>query len=593
MYNIVVNSLEDFMSKLVVNTKNDKMRDFLRYVDNRDSYFTSEDDISEINDNKNIWAGFAYQVFLSGVIGNELSQREELFLDAYFNKYILDEKELTKLEKNLKGFYLKHRLSSDFKYNHCLDENKNALHPEYENGLKEYVATIAGLVSLIMDEDVKVNVIEANQERPNKEIVYNDKTKTFTLDEKFISDVYYDMLTENNTITTTFEKVHMMCIEMELAKLNKVKKEEISLRALSYTLEDYLYSKGTKNTKVGKAYAELFDSIIANRRIILDAREEAFTKIASANWLYNDAEYKADNLIMRSYLNDLLIQNNNAPHIRRDARYLSGIEYPEEVFKTMFNMYVNGLKAMPKTKLTNVTKYFARNGNALTVLDMGLILKEYDAKIAKVKDDEDKQAELEFEKSQVKKVMKYIKDTVPSYKIEEKLLKLVTQELTQEEAKKLDDEIISECISDYGAYQDMKYRLEHMYTQLDNLASSNSISKINFVRSKEKVLANMIDKFSHIDTEIDIFLSYLGSEFEFESPEKTLVITKQDDMNKILSAIQELMGRGIVTSEKMINNSIRYGTPVLRNLTPGFKKFAEDLLAAKGVKEFKKAKSIK
>ena len=103
----------------------------------------------------------------------------------------------------------------------------------------------------------------------------------------------------------------------------------------------------------------------------------------------------------------------------------------------------------------------------------------------------------------------------------------------------------------------------------------------------------MISRFSHIDKEIEIFLSYLGSEFEFESPEKTLVITKHDDMNKILSAIQELMGRGIVTSEKMVNDSIEYGTPVLRNLTPGFKKFAQDLLAAKGVKEFKKAKSIK
>ena len=158
---------------------------------------------------------------------------------------------------------------------------------------------------------------------------------------------------------------------------------------------------------------------------------------------------------------------------------------------------------------------------------------------------------------------------------------------------KLDDEIISDCISNYGAYQDMKYRIEHMYNQLDNLASSNSLSKINFVRSKEKVLANMIDKFSHIDTEINDFLYRLGSEFEFESPKTTLVITKQDDMNKILSAIQELMGRGIVTSEKMIESSIKNGTPVLRNLTPGFKKFAEDLLAAKGVKEFKKKKSIK
>lgn len=593
MYNIVINSLENFMNKLVIDTKNDKMRDFLRYVENQEGYFTSDDTLAEIHNSKNIWAGFAYQVFLEKYEGKELSNREENFLNAYFEKYILSAKELTKLEKDLKGLYLKHRLSDDYPLNHVLNENKEPIYPVFENGVKEYATTIEGLVSLIMGEDIKVEVVEKEEGKTTKDLVYNDKTKTFTLDKKFIGDVYYNMLTNYYSITDTFQKVHEMCIEVELAKLNKVKKEDISLTALVYTMEDYLYSKGTKNTKVSKAYAELFDSIIANKQIDLDAREAALLKICSANWLYSDSEYKANNPIMRGYLNDELIKNNNAPHIRRDARFLSGVGYPEEVFVTMFNMYVNGLKTMPKTKLTNVTKYFAINGNALTVLDMGLILKEYDSKIVKAKDDEEKQIKLEIEKGKVKKVLKYIKDTVPSYKIEEKLLKLVTQDLTEEDAVKLDDEIISDCISNYGAYQDMKYRIEHMYNQLDNLASSNSLSKINFVRSKEKVLANMIDKFSHIDTEINDFLYRLGSEFEFESPKTTLVITKQDDMNKILSAIQELMGRGIVTSEKMVESSIKNGTPVLRNLTPGFKKFAEDLLAAKGVKEFKKKKSIK
>ena len=593
MYNIVINSLEKFMNKLVVDTKNDKMRDFLRFVDNQESYFTSDDSLSEIDNNKNIWAGFAYQVFLERYEGKELTSREENFLNAYFTKYILEAKELTKLEKDLKGLYLKHRLSDDYALNHVLNENKEPIYPVFENGVKEYATTIEGLVSLIMGEDIKVEIVSKEENKTNKDLVYNDKTKTFILDKNFIEDIYYNMLINNYSITDTFQKVHEMCIEMELAKLNKVKKEDISLTALTYTMEDYLYSKGTKNTKVSKAYAELFDSIIANKQIDLDAREEALLKICAANWLYSDSEYKANNPIVRGYLNDELIKNNNAPHIRRDARFISGIEYPEEVFITMFNMYINGLKTMPKTKLTNVTKYFARNGNALTVLDMGLILKEYDSKIVKAKDDEEKQVELEIERDKVKKVLKYIKDTVPSYKIEEKLLKLVTQDLTEEDALRLDDEIISDCLSNYGAYQDMKYRLEHMYNQLDNLASSNSISKINFVRSKEKVLSNMIDKFSHIDTEINYFLYRLGSEFEFESPKTTLVITKQDDMNKILSAIQELMGRGIVTSEKMIDESIKYGTPVLRNLTPGLKQFAEDLLAAKGVKEFKKKKSIK
>lgn len=593
MYNVVVNSLDNFMSKLVIDTKNDKMRDFLRYMGNQNSYFSSEDTLVEIDNTRNIWAGFAYQVFIDKTNGVELSNREALFLSTYFEQYLLEAKSLTPIERDLKGLYLKYRLNRDCPYNHVLDENGEKLHPEYEKGLKEYVKSIKGLVSLIMGEDINIDVIESNEERPNKKMIYNDKTKTFVFDENYVKEMFDESLDRYNTLSCTFEKVHAMCIEMELAKLNKVKKEEISTRALMYTLEDYLDSKASKNTKVGKAYAELFESIVANKMIDLDAREAAFDKIAAAQWLYSTAEYNVDNPLMRGYINDILITNNNAPHLRRDVRYIGGVELYEEAFSTMFNMYINGLKAMPKTKLTNVTKYFARNGNALTVLDMALIIKEYDAKIAKYMDDEEKQAELEEEKSNVKNIINYIKRTVPSYKIEEKLLKYVTKDMDEAEAKELDDEIISECISNYGAYMDVKYRVEHMRTQLDNLASSNSIRKINLVRSKEKVYTDMINRFEHIDKEIQIFLWHLGGSFEFEPAEKTVVISKKDDMNKILAAVQELMGRGIITSEKMINESIENGTPILRNLRPGFKKFAEDILAAKGVKEFKKKKNTK
>ena len=43
----------------------------------------------------------------------------------------------------------------------------------------------------------------------------------------------------------------------------------------------------------------------------------------------------------------------------------------------------------------------------------------------------------------------------------------------------------------------------------------------------------------------------------------------------------------------MVKDSIMYGTPILRDITPGYKKFAEDVLAGKGVKEFKKSKKNK
>ena len=76
------------------------------------------------------------------------------------SKYILSAKELTKLEKDLKGLYLKHRLSDDYPLNHVLNENKEPIYPVFENGVKEYATTIEGLVSLIMGEDIKVEVVE-------------------------------------------------------------------------------------------------------------------------------------------------------------------------------------------------------------------------------------------------------------------------------------------------------------------------------------------------------------------------------------------------------------------------------------------------
>ena len=48
MNGIIVNSLNNFMSNLSIDTKNDKIRDFLRYMDSKETYFSNEDDELEI-----------------------------------------------------------------------------------------------------------------------------------------------------------------------------------------------------------------------------------------------------------------------------------------------------------------------------------------------------------------------------------------------------------------------------------------------------------------------------------------------------------------------------------------------------------------
>jgi hypothetical protein len=394
---------------------------------------------------------------------------------------------------------------------------------------------------------------------------------------------------------------------MELYELNNIRKNEISVTALIYTIEDYLYSKALKVNGVGKAYAALYKNTIAHKLIDVDARERAFDKLVSAFSLNINNRYGAMGDLINHHLNDLLIDNNHLRHYIADAKYFDTNNLQDDAFSKLFAMYVNGLKAMPKTKLTNVTKYFAINGNTLTVLDMNLIIKDYDHKIAKLekaienaKDEDEiisltsKKDAIEIEKNNVKKVMKYIKDRVISYQIEEKLLKYTSDEkLSKEEKTEIYDHILDLCFDNYSEYLEMKHRVKHMYDQLDNLAGSNSPSKIALIRFKESTLSKMIKAFDDLDQYLEWKKLQLSSNFEFEDASRTLVIHEVKDMDKVISLVQELIGRGVITSEKMIKDSIENGTPLMRNLNPGFKEFAQDALAAKGVKEFKKKKPKK
>ena len=91
---------------------------------------------------------------------------------------------------------------------------------------------------------------------------------------------------------------------------------------------------------------------------------------------------------------------------------------------------------------------------------------------------------------------------------------------------------------------------------------------------------------------IDIITPLINLKKQIDE-KRNVVIHNPVEMNKIISIVQQLIGRGVITSEEMINDSIINGTPIIRNLNPGFKKFVEDLLASKGVKEFKTDKKRK
>jgi len=600
MSGMLVKSLDNYMGSLSVNLKNEKVREFLRYMSSRDSYFLDEDTQEEILETKNMWAGFAYMTLLDSINGKELTQREESFLEKYFVEYLLIEQSVG-LERDLKGFYTKYRLSGDYYPNKIAIDPQTqwANHPEFEEGVEEYRKTVESIISEVYGRKIEVVVEEENDLHPLAEIQYFSKANKLILNEKFVSHAYIDMLRDGYDITHAFDMIYKICTQMELTELNKVKKNEISVTALIYTIEDYLYGKALKSNKIGGVYNALYNSVLANKLIDIHARDNAFMKLITKPMFFKDNEYGITNDRLDTYFNNLLSDNNHLLHYIPDARYFDTNNLDRDAFSKLFTMYVNGLKAMPKTKLTNVTKYFVLNGNALTTLDMMVIINEYNFKIKKLetKDDQisaSKKEQLIKEKNEIAKVMNFIKENVNSYNIEQQLLELVMNEkLSSEERNKVMDVIIDRCFENYSDYLEMKHRVTHMYTQLDNLAGSNSPSKIASIRLKREILSKVMDKFSEIDELLEWKKIQLSDGFEFEDSAKNIVIHQVKNMDKVLTIVQELIGRGIITSEDMINDSIENGTPLIRNLTPGFKEFVEDALATKGVKEFRKKKNKK
>ena len=205
MNGIIVNSLNNFMSNLSIDTKNDKIRDFLRYMDSKETYFSSEDDELEIINTRNIWAGYAYLVFMDKENGIQLSDREKMFLDRYFNEYLLNEN-TTDYESDLKSMYLKYRLSENYPFNHCVDEFYNPITPYWQQGVEEYRKTIEGFISLIYGNKIELEIVDQHT-HPSISVVYNEKANKLRVAEYYFKGKYMDLL-KNGKPEVSFEQIY-------------------------------------------------------------------------------------------------------------------------------------------------------------------------------------------------------------------------------------------------------------------------------------------------------------------------------------------------------------------------------------------------
>lgn len=569
--------LDNYMQTLTIDVKKDKIKEFYRYLDNPSKYFKYDSE-KEIEDTKNIWAGYAYVILADKINGTcNINEQEEEFLSKYYEK-MLSKHTLNKWEKEVKGLFIKYRLSKDYSYNNLVKLPLDTKNEDFNLGLNEFVSTLESIVSSIYSKNIKID-----GSRP----IYPDidhKGSTINVSSFRLKRAYKNFLEDNYNIKCALDVVKEIVKVLELEKLEEAKSNEISERAVIYTLEDYLQSKASKKTKLANVYHSLYVNIIKNKQIIIDSNKLALQELNSINETFKDSIYNEIDEKFNEYLKEYNNDVNNMEHFSKDIKYFDINNLEKDGLSKLYDMYTKGLKAMPKTKLTNVTKYFALNGDCLTTIEMDAIIDDYKWKIKNAKK-QDKKHQLKNEMDKIEKVMNFIKGISYSYTIEQTIRDMTPNYVNM-------DEILKMVVENYSQYQDVKYRLNRAYLNLDNFASSGSPTRAADILDKKRELLSALENCKSIDRCI-LRNEDLASRVEYIDSSKDIVIRKVKDYSRLITMLQEFTGRGITTCDAMLENSIECGTPIIKDVKPGFKSFMEEALALKGAQDFKKDKKKK
>ena len=526
--------------------RNERVKQFLRYCENSD--FFKYDDEDEILATKNSWARFAYVMLLEKANNIPVSEREEKFLEKYFSNYLLSTS-CVGIEKNLKNVYLKYLISEYFEY----DANK-------EVAFNQFLTIISAFLDKMYEEQMNIVIDSDTCTTYMSKVIYNTKANQLSISSRYIEEMFNKYLNEGKDSKIIFEVINKINISVENAKLEDVRKHEISPRAVVYTIEEYLDAKSKQGTKLGRMYGELYVDVIANKQIYIDSYKNAFEKLKElGEELFQEEQ---DNPFY-DYLKDAENTIANIKHYYSDAKYFDTNNLENDATSKLLNIYIKGIKAMPKKYLTNVTKYFAVNGRALSVVEMDEINSKNLTNIGKQKGEEKtRQASRHY--IYVDKVTRFIEEQDYSYILEKKVKDLVL------DCKDIDGFFIRDVIQHYDSFETMKDRVLKACNHIENLASSGSKSKVESMLAKYKLLNRMVDKI--LDIEV------ATTEYIHVDTNKDIVILDSMDKHKTVALLQEFTGRGVVDSGFILNNSINNGEPVLRNLSPGFKTFIENVL---------------
>ena len=568
-------AIEEFMKTLKTDHKVEVMKDFLRFRKD-DNYFKFDSD-EEIERVKNTWAAYAFEILKNGLSDEYTIEDDakilflaEDFKEEYFDNYLLNNKN-TEIEGLLKNAYLKYRLTKDYKKNDVLNQHGWAKHPEYENGVEEFLKTITSLINEVYDTNIEIRVDEHNMFR--SPIKGNHKKNEVVISTHTLDSYYLDFLREGYNIDKVMNLLFEISKAIELSKLENIKRNEISEIAAIYTMEDYLESKSLKGTKLARAYSNLYHGIIANKLITINSSVEAKYQLLEIAYKLLSVENKnMNNQIALSY--DNIDKNvSDMKHYYNDVNYVTGCdedELEQEGLNKVYQLYVNGLKAMPKSHITKVTKYFAINGNALTYYDMYMNLKGIEFKILKEKDSLKKEALIK-QKEELEEVINLVTQLGHTYKIEKDIYKLVNYKKDN-----ISIELIMEVAEHPEDFKSCINRITTAYENLNQLASSGSPCKVKNILAKKAFLEKVMDKCEEIISEVN-----QGLDFD---DEKSIYLKKVTNRAKLVALLQEITGQGILAIEKELDEALVNKTPILTNLNPGFKKFAIEAINCKGAK---------
>lgn len=561
MNNIAIKSMDDYMMSLSINTRKEKVKDFLRFKDS--SNFFEFDEADEILETKNTWAGYAYLIMLETIEGKQISEREEEFLEQYFQNYLLTTKTIG-LENELKGFYLKYRVSKHFE-----EKLKEANHEaEEEISLEEFRITIEALINEMYHTDFNLVMTKDRLYFVKSPIVLLAKNNEIIIDERYLSDVYSGYRLDNCNPERVFALIENIAKKIELNELNEVKRHGINKKAVIYTVEDYLESKANKKTRLGDIYKDLYQDIIANKQIFIDSSLNAYNKLKGLQEKLKASSYPYIDNVLDIYLNDRKNDIDELVHYYGDARFFDTTNLEEDAFAKIYDMYIKGLKAMPKSQLTDVTKYFVVNGCSLTTLDMDAIISKYETKLSREKNEE-KKAILEEKLNNIKEVIDFVKSQSYSYELEEEIRTFIDKR---------------ECVTN-----DVREKIKENHTDLvvlinrvmsaiehtEQLASSGSASKVKHIMEKKAKLQELL--YTCIDLECDLEVDL----------DRDIVIERVNNEYKAIAMLQELTGNNVYECKRMLDMATSNGEPLIRDLNPGFKRFATRALELKGVRTVK------